>query len=144
MEVRVTLTEEERMAYAVAEPEERYRVAATARTKLPVVRALVERHKDDQILVIGAYIDQLHQLGEFLDAPIVQGSTTNRERERLFEGDARNKPCSRQNHPCSAFARHCQRSNFWSSCGKPRKVNAATVYGEAPLEVVTDGVQCRG
>jgi DNA excision repair protein ERCC-3 len=85
VEVRVTLTDAERMAYAVAEPEERYRVAATARTKLPVVRALVERHKDEQILVIGGYIDQLHQLGEFLDAPIVQGSTTNKERERLFD-----------------------------------------------------------
>src|SRR5258705_2936918 len=84
-EVRVTLTDAERMAYAVAEPEERYRMAATARTKLPVVQALVERHKDDQILVIGGYIDQLHQLGEFLDAPIVQGSTTNKERERLFD-----------------------------------------------------------
>jgi DNA excision repair protein ERCC-3 len=85
VEVRVTLTDAERMAYAVAEPEERYRVAATARTKLPVVRALVERHKDDQILVIGGYIDQLHQLGEFLDAPIIQGATTNKERERLFD-----------------------------------------------------------
>lgn len=85
VEVRVTLTDAERMAYAVAEPEERYRVAATARTKLPVVQALVERHKDDQILVIGGYIDQLHQLGEFLDAPIVQGATTNKERERLFD-----------------------------------------------------------
>ncbi|MEV0730387.1 DNA repair helicase XPB [Polymorphospora sp. NPDC050346] len=84
-EVRVTLTDAERMAYAVAEPEERYRVAATARTKLPVVRRLVERHHGDQVLVIGAYIEQLHQLGEFLDAPIVQGSTTNKERERLFD-----------------------------------------------------------
>jgi DNA excision repair protein ERCC-3 len=85
VEVRVTLTDEERMAYAVAEPEERYRVAATARTKLPVVKALIDRHRDEQILVIGAYIDQLHQLGEFLDAPIVQGATTNKERERLFD-----------------------------------------------------------
>ncbi len=42
-EVRVTLTDEERMSYATAETEERYRAAATARTKLPVVRALVER-----------------------------------------------------------------------------------------------------
>ncbi|GAA3294421.1 DEAD/DEAH box helicase [Dactylosporangium vinaceum] len=85
VEVRVTLTDEERMAYAVAEPEERYRVAATARTKLPVVRALVNRHKDDQILVIGGYIDQLHQLGDYLQAPIIQGATTNREREKLFD-----------------------------------------------------------
>jgi DNA excision repair protein ERCC-3 len=84
-EVRVTLTDAERMAYATAESEERYRMAATARTKLPVVKALVERHRNDQILVIGAYLDQLQTLGEFLDAPIVQGSTTNRERERLFD-----------------------------------------------------------
>ncbi|MEE6261371.1 DNA repair helicase XPB [Plantactinospora sonchi] len=85
VEVRVTLTDAERMTYAVAEPEERYRVAATARTKLPVVRALVRRHAGDQVLVIGGYIDQLHELGETLDAPIVQGSTTNKERERLFD-----------------------------------------------------------
>ncbi|MBQ0902745.1 DNA repair helicase XPB [Micromonospora sp. U21] len=84
-EVRVTLTDAERMSYATAEAEERYRMAATARTKLPVVRALVDRHPDDQVLVIGAYIDQLHQLGEYLDAPIIQGSTTNKERERLFD-----------------------------------------------------------
>ncbi|HTF09421.1 MAG TPA: DNA repair helicase XPB [Asanoa sp.] len=84
-EVRVTLTDEERMSYATAETDERYRAAATARTKLPVVRALVDKHKGDQILVIGAYIDQLHQIGDYLDAPIVQGATTNKERERLFD-----------------------------------------------------------
>ena len=81
----MTLTDAERMAYATAESEERYRFAATARTKLPVVKKLVERHHGDQVLVIGAYLDQLHQLSEFLDAPIIQGSTTNKERERLFE-----------------------------------------------------------
>jgi DNA excision repair protein ERCC-3 len=84
-EVRVTLTDAERMTYAVTEAEERYRVAATARTKLPVIRALVQRHAGDQVLVIGGYIDQLHQLGEYLDAPIIEGSTTNKERERLFD-----------------------------------------------------------
>ena len=89
-EVRVTLTDAERMAYATAEPEERYRMAATARTKLPVVRALVEKHRSpasgaDQVLVIGGYIDQLHALAEFLDAPVVQGATSNKERERLFD-----------------------------------------------------------
>ncbi|MEU5945199.1 DNA repair helicase XPB [Micromonospora sp. NPDC047465] len=84
-EVRVTLTDAERMSYATAEAEERYRMAATARTKLPVVKALVDRHPGEQTLVIGGYIEQLHQLGDYLDAPIVQGSTTNKERERLFD-----------------------------------------------------------
>jgi DNA excision repair protein ERCC-3 len=85
VEVRVTLTDAERMAYATSEAEERYRFAATARTKLPVVRKLVERHRGEQVLVIGAYLDQLERLGEYLDAPVIQGSTSNRERERLFD-----------------------------------------------------------
>jgi len=57
------------------------------------VRALVGRHVADRVLVIGAYLDQLAELGEALDAPVVQGSTTNRERDVLFErfrnGDVR-------------------------------------------------------
>ncbi|WP_436524528.1 DNA repair helicase XPB [Actinoplanes sp. HUAS TT8] len=85
VEVRVTLTEAERMAYAVTDAEERYKSAATARTKLPVVKALVEKHPTEQVLVIGGFLDQLHTLGEYLDAPIVEGSTTNKERERLFD-----------------------------------------------------------
>jgi DNA excision repair protein ERCC-3 len=84
-EVRVTLTDAERMTYATAEPEERYRVGSTAHTKLAVVKRLVDRHCDDQVLVIGAYLDQLGELGELLDVPIIQGSTTTKERERLFE-----------------------------------------------------------
>lgn len=85
VEVRVTLTDAERMAYAMGEAEERYRMASTARTKLPVVEALVQRHPEEQVLVIGAYLDQLHELGEYLDAPILEGSTTNKERERLLD-----------------------------------------------------------
>ncbi|HEY0636957.1 MAG TPA: DNA repair helicase XPB [Pseudonocardiaceae bacterium] len=85
VEVRVTLTEAERLAYAVAEPEERYKLCSTARTKLPVVRAVLDQHPGEPALVIGAYLDQLDELGAELDAPIVQGSTRNSEREQLFD-----------------------------------------------------------
>ncbi|MGM1062312.1 DNA repair helicase XPB [Saccharothrix sp. Mg75] len=84
-EVRVTLTDNERLEYATAEPEERYKLCATARTKLPVVRAILDRHPDEPTLVIGAYLDQLEALGEALDAPVIQGSTKNKEREELFD-----------------------------------------------------------
>jgi len=84
-EVRVTLTDSERMTYATAEPEERYRVGATARSKLAVVKRLVDKHAGDGTLVIGAYLDQLEELGSALDAPIIQGSTRTSERERLYE-----------------------------------------------------------
>ncbi|MBB3083356.1 DNA repair helicase XPB [Geodermatophilus sabuli] len=85
IEVRVSLDDEERMTYAVAEPEERYRIAATAQSKLPVIRRVLDRHPEEQKLVIGAYLDQLEELGQALDAPVIQGSTTNKERERLFD-----------------------------------------------------------
>ncbi|MCO1655064.1 DNA repair helicase XPB [Pseudonocardia humida] len=84
-EVRVTLTDNERMGYAVADAEERYRMASTARTKLKVVRAVLDRHPGEPALVIGAYLDQLDELGEVLDAPVIQGSTRNKEREVLFD-----------------------------------------------------------
>ena len=85
VEVRVTLTDAERMAYAVADPEERYKMASTAHTKTAVVRSLLERHPGEPALVIGAYLDQLDELGVALDAPVIQGSTRNREREALFD-----------------------------------------------------------
>jgi DNA excision repair protein ERCC-3 len=85
VEVRVTLSDSERLAYATAEPEERYRFASTTATKNRVVEQLVERHRGDQTLVIGQYIDQLDELAERLDAPVIKGETTVRERERLFD-----------------------------------------------------------
>jgi DNA excision repair protein ERCC-3 len=84
-EVRVTLTEAERLGYAVAEAEERYRMASTAHTKLAVVSSILARHPGEPALVIGAYLDQLEELGAALDAPIIQGSTKNREREQLYD-----------------------------------------------------------
>jgi DNA excision repair protein ERCC-3 len=84
-EVRVTLTDNERMGYAVAEAEERYRVASTAHTKLAVVKGILDRHPGEPALVIGAYLEQLEELGQVLDAPVIQGSTKNREREALYD-----------------------------------------------------------
>ncbi len=84
-EVRVTLTDSERLTYATAEPEERYRYCATTATKRRVVEALVKKHEKDQTLIIGQYIDQLDELGEVLNAPVIKGETSNAQREKLFE-----------------------------------------------------------
>jgi DNA excision repair protein ERCC-3 len=85
VEVRVTLTDHERLAVATAEPEERYKLASTTRTKAKVVEALVARHAGEQILVIGQYLDQLDDLSERLAAPVIKGETSVKERERLYE-----------------------------------------------------------
>ncbi len=85
IEVRLTLPHSERMTYATAEPEDRYRLAASASGKNHVVEQIVAHHADEQVLVIGQYLDQLDELGEHLDAPVLTGKTTVRERQRLFE-----------------------------------------------------------
>ncbi|MFC4119179.1 DNA repair helicase XPB [Nonomuraea zeae] len=85
VEVRVTLTDEERLAYAMAESEERYRYCATTPSKTHVTEALVRRHLGEQVLVIGQYIDQLDELGEHLNAPVIKGETRIKERERLYQ-----------------------------------------------------------
>ncbi|PRC54369.1 helicase, partial [Mycobacterium sp. ITM-2017-0098] len=53
IEVRVTMTDNGRMLYAVAEPEERYKLCATARSKIAVVKSILERHPTEPTLVIG-------------------------------------------------------------------------------------------
>ncbi len=85
IEVRVTLTDAERMTYAVAEPDVKYRLAATAESKTQVVIDLVAKHRGTPTLVIGQYVDQLADLAERLDAPIITGETTVRQREKLYE-----------------------------------------------------------
>jgi DNA excision repair protein ERCC-3 len=85
IEVRVTLNEAERMAYAVAEPDQKYRLASTAESKSGVVVDLVSKHRGTPTLVIGQYVDQLQDLAARLDAPLITGETTVRRREQLYE-----------------------------------------------------------
>jgi DNA excision repair protein ERCC-3 len=85
VEVRVTLPDRERLAYATAEPDERYRLCSTSREKSRVVEMLVEQHRGEPTLVIGQYLDQLDELGGRLDAPVINGDTPVKERQRLFE-----------------------------------------------------------
>lgn len=84
VEVRVDLPRDERVAYAMADDGDKYRLCATSETKTTVVEKLVASHKGEQLLVIGQYIDQLDELGERLDAPIIKGETSVKERQRLF------------------------------------------------------------
>jgi DNA excision repair protein ERCC-3 len=84
IEVRVALTDSERFVYGTAEPEDRYRLASACAAKGHVVDTLVEQHRGEPTLVIGQYIDQLDELAEHLDAPLIKGETAVKERERLY------------------------------------------------------------
>ena len=84
VEVRITLTDSERLEYATAEVEERYRFCSTTATKQQVAIDLARKHADEQVLIIGQYINQLDALSEALGVPIIKGDTPLKEREELF------------------------------------------------------------
>ncbi|WKS67206.1 DEAD/DEAH box helicase [Corynebacterium accolens] len=84
IEVRVDMDPEERMLYATAQPRDRYRIAAQASAKLRAVDKILASH-DQQALIIGGYVDQLRELGEHLDAPVIDGTTSTAKREKLFQ-----------------------------------------------------------
>ncbi|HWU46085.1 MAG TPA: DNA repair helicase XPB [Humibacter sp.] len=84
-EVRIDLPQSDRLSYAAAPDDERYRLAATAPAKLAIVRRLVARHAGERILVIGQYLDQIDELADVLGAPSLTGATPVDERERLYQ-----------------------------------------------------------
>ncbi|MCU1481143.1 MAG: helicase [Subtercola sp.] len=84
-EVRIDLPYNERLVYAAASDDERYRLAATAPAKLEVVKELIAKHAGERILVIGQYLDQLDALAAELRVPELTGSTPIAERERLYQ-----------------------------------------------------------
>lgn len=84
VEVRVTLTDHERLTYATAEQEDKYRSCATTATKKNVVIALAKQHEDDQVLIIGQYISQIDEIAAELAVPIIKGDTPVKEREELY------------------------------------------------------------
>ncbi|MFA6241772.1 MAG: DNA repair helicase XPB [Candidatus Hydrogenedentales bacterium] len=83
-EVRVQLPGEERYRYAISDKRGKFRVASTNPVKMSVCAALIERHKSENILIIGQYLDQLKILAKKFDAPIITGQTANKKREELY------------------------------------------------------------
>ncbi|MFI5622046.1 DNA repair helicase XPB [Nocardioides sp. NPDC051685] len=85
VEVRVTLPADERLVYATAEPDERYRIASCTHHKIDVVKEILASHAGKPTLVIGQYLEQLDEIAASLDAPVIEGKTSVKERQRLFD-----------------------------------------------------------
>ncbi|MCH8565989.1 DEAD/DEAH box helicase [Nesterenkonia sp. LB17] len=87
IEVRTDMPRSLRMEYASAADKERHRLAAGAEVKDAVVARLVarHRHRGEQVLVIGQFVEQLQRLGEQLGAPVLTGSASVAARQKQFD-----------------------------------------------------------
>lgn len=84
VEVRVTLTDQERLQYATAEQENKYKTCSTTPSKRRVAIELAELHSTEQVLIIGQYIEQIDEISDELGVPIIKGDTPIKEREDLY------------------------------------------------------------
>jgi DNA excision repair protein ERCC-3 len=83
-EIRVPLDENSRMGYALTPDNEKYHYASGNPAKYQILDAVLEKHPEDNILIIGMYLDQLEIVAQRYNAPLITGKTPVREREKLF------------------------------------------------------------
>jgi DNA excision repair protein ERCC-3 len=83
-EIRVPLSRKLQTRYEQASEMDKFRLASENPRKVQVVRDLIARHEEDNILVIGTYLGQLKEVSKQLKAPLITGKTPQKERDRLF------------------------------------------------------------
>ena len=83
-EMRLPLPPALRMEYAAASPRQQFPIAAQNPDKRALVRALLSLHRDDRILVMSMYVDQIKGLADALDMPVLTGASSQKRRDTLF------------------------------------------------------------
>jgi len=84
-EVRVPFRAAEAERYERAQENEKFRMASANPAKMNVLADLLKRHAEDNVLVIGTYVDQLHDIARRFKAPLITGKTPHDRREELFD-----------------------------------------------------------
>ncbi len=84
-ELRLDLPAALRMDYALADDSRaQYRIAAENPLKLTLLEELLRLHRNDSVLIIGQYLDQLQQIAKRIGAPLISGKMKTTEREQLY------------------------------------------------------------
>ena len=84
IELRLSLSTEKELEYAVAPLRKKHRIASENPEKYRVVEKLVRENPEDKILVIGQYLEQLWKIAEMLGVPVITGKTPNEERDQIY------------------------------------------------------------
>ena len=84
VEVRVPLSDPDRLRYVGATSRARFKIASTNPKKTALVDQLIERHRGSPTLVLGTYVDQLQWIARRFDLPLITGRTSKKERDELY------------------------------------------------------------
>jgi len=84
-EIKIPLAEDFLMDYLTSDLKLKFNIAAKNYLKYNVLKDLLVRHYGLSILIIGHFIDQLKDISDKLNAPLITGKTPNEEREILYK-----------------------------------------------------------
>ncbi len=84
VEMRVPFGKDDALHYEHAGLRDRYRLAAENPFKLKALDALLVRHADDRVLIIGMYLKQLAQIRAMTGIEIITSKTSQSDREKLY------------------------------------------------------------
>ncbi|WP_248926466.1 DNA repair helicase XPB [Paenibacillus hamazuiensis] len=84
VEIRVPMDETLRKAYVHAEAKQKMRIASENPAKLEIVKKLLNKHPQEQTIIIGQYLDQLKLISAEIGAPLICGEIPHEEREQLY------------------------------------------------------------
>lgn len=84
-EIRAAMPPALQERYHLAGARDKFRIAAENPHKIAVLNELLKRHAGRQILIIGQYLQQLRQVADELDIPLITGRMPQDEREKCFQ-----------------------------------------------------------
>lgn len=83
-EIKLPLPEEEMIDYLTADQKSKFAQSSQNPYKIDAVKDILLKHQNQQVLIIGQYIEQLKAVAEELNVPLITGKTPNAEREDLY------------------------------------------------------------
>lgn len=84
-EIRVPMRSLMRTSYSIADDREKFRLSSENPEKLRIIGTLLHRHKGDQILIIGQYLEQLRKISKKYKIPLITGKTPLSARAELYQ-----------------------------------------------------------
>lgn len=85
IEIRIDLPHAEKMRYLALPPRRQIRLAYENPFKISVIRELLEKHRKEQVLIIGQYLTQIREIADEFKLPLITGTTPNNKRDELYD-----------------------------------------------------------
>ena len=84
IEIRVKMSEKDRIKYSLAYDREKYRLSSENPEKIKAIEAILKEHGNGNVLIIGQYLAQLEQIAKHFDFKLITGKTPLMVREQYY------------------------------------------------------------